>query len=200
MEEKGRRPSLHRSRGPGRSPNTRRGVVGGLLALVGLLVLVAAPGWACVPQPLVSLQPASSGPAGTQVTVEGINFGSGEVEIRWNGAQGERLASAGGHFSVPVTIPSVAPGLYVVTAVSRGAQGEVNQSAVAPFQVVGPASVSSAPSAPPENAQPADGGSGSSTRLGALVLAGMAGLVGGGISSAILTGRSQRRPSVIGTK
>ncbi len=159
---------------------------------MALLALGGLSSWACVTQPFLSLQPTSSGPAGTQVTVEGINFSSGEVEIRWNGIQGEHLASAGGHFSVPITIPSASPGLYVVTAISRGAAGEVNQSAAAPFEVVGPGGNSSSPPAPPVQAQPRRvDRSGSSTSLIPLVLAGVVGLMGGGVGSALVTRRGR---------
>jgi len=106
--------------------------------LVTVLVLAwVATAWACVPvRSLVSVTPQSSGPSGTQVTVSGVGFGSGDVEIRWNRPDGPQLAKTSGpEFSVPVTIPDAADGLYTLVAMTRAKDGGVDNAGVAPFLV-----------------------------------------------------------------
>lgn len=118
-----------------------------LWAITGMAAAVAtwaATAWACVPQPLILIEPAPSGAPGSQAVVHGLLFGgSGEVEIRWNHIDGPKLAAASGdEFSVPITIPAADPGLYTVIAAIRSPAGVVSIGGRASFLVTGPASAS----------------------------------------------------------
>lgn len=122
----------------------RRLRAGACLALVmagAVVALVATGAWACVPQPrLVVITPQASGPAGSQVTVQGIGFDSppSTTEIRWNTAEGPVLGrSDSADFSVAVTVPEVGPGTYGVLVMSRGADGVLGNAARATFEVTG---------------------------------------------------------------
>lgn len=157
----------------------RRVVVGAFL--FALACGFASSSWACVPEPLVFVRPQASGAAGTQVTIEGVNFGPGESEVRWNGLQGQRLATASGtSFSVPATIPESSPGLYLLTVLTRDDDGAINKTAVVSFQVLSSNPPAPAPT-PPEDS--ANEGRGESSGLGYLALAAGAGLVGGAVSA-----------------
>lgn len=119
-----------------------------LLAAGGLTALTiwAAAAWACLPFPLVSIEPSGSGPAATEITVNGIDFGSGPTEVRWNGLNGPQLGTGEGpEFSTQVKVPDVPAGLYTVVVVVRGGDGEVVRKAAAPFQVTGPGSEGTQP-------------------------------------------------------
>lgn len=109
---------------------------------------------ACVPQPnLVVLQPRSSGPPGTEVTVEGVGLDPGPAEVRWNGAGGPLLGEATGpSFSVPVKIPEASPGLYIVVVVSRQPGGGIGNTGTVGFQVTGRGTEPGVASPPAENA------------------------------------------------
>lgn len=117
----------------------RRPVALGWLAGVVALTLMSwvSSGWACIPQPkLVSLQPQASGPAGSRVTVQGLGFDQGPIEIRWNGSDGPQLAKAEGpNFSAEITIPSSPEGLYGVVVLGRKVDGAVGNTGTAAFQV-----------------------------------------------------------------
>lgn len=138
------------SRGRGRFA-----LVGAVLALG---VVATATASACVPQArLVSLQPRPSGPAGSQVTVEGVGFDPGTAEVRWNGPGGTLLAIAEGpSFSVPIAVPDVPPGLYAVVVLMRLPDGGVGNAGSAAFDVTGegaagtraPVTVATTPPAP----------------------------------------------------
>jgi len=106
------------------------------VAVLGVAGLAAQAAWACVPQPLVFVAPMSSGPAGSQVTVTASAI-SGDAEIRWNGTEGPKLATAAGpNFSVPVTVPADAQqGLYSLVILSRAPGGAVTGSGQASFLV-----------------------------------------------------------------
>lgn len=109
-------------------------------ALAAVLAMSgAAHAWGCVPMPLlVTLKPAWSGPAGTEVTVEGLGFDPGPLEVRWAASDGPTLASVQGEsFSARVTIPDVEPGLYAIIVLSRGTDGSVGNTGTASFQVIG---------------------------------------------------------------
>lgn len=106
-----------------------------LLAAAVAVVLVGT-AWACVPQPLLVLQPRASGPSGTEVTAAGASFGEGPVEIRWNALDGELLATgAGPSFSSPVRVPSSPEGVYTVMAIQRDAGGGISGTSATVFQV-----------------------------------------------------------------
>jgi hypothetical protein len=111
----------------------RWAVAAALAVMAGALAMSTA--WACVPLGDITLQPRSSGTPGAQLTVVGANFEQ-NVELRWNAVDGPLLASAPKpSFSVPITLPDVADGLYVIVAVERGPGGVAGNIARAPVQV-----------------------------------------------------------------
>jgi hypothetical protein len=117
-----------------------------------LATLGAGDARACVPQPIVYLRPVSSGPPGTEVTVEGQNFTAGRAEVRWNGFDGQILATpTGPTFSSAVSIPDVDPGLYTVLVLVRDPAGAIGAVARSAFQVTSRAGIS------PSSGQPAIG-------------------------------------------
>lgn len=139
----------------------------------GLLVLTLAVAsgrsWACVPQPFLLVQPRSSGPSGSQVTVQGQNMAGGRVELRWNALDGPLLGTAEGpSFSVPVTIPDQSTGLYVVVALERLPDGSFGSLARAEFAI--PAE--GTPATPPAHSASSgnDGGGGTVTTAVAVTL------------------------------
>ncbi|MGH9152218.1 MAG: hypothetical protein ACRD03_07460, partial [Acidimicrobiales bacterium] len=81
----------------------------------------SAMAWACTPSAhLVPISPAT-GEVGSRITVAGRAFHAAEVAIHWGGADGPLLATATGpSFSVPVTVPPAAPGVYLVVAIQAG--------------------------------------------------------------------------------
>lgn len=111
--------------------------ISALAAASFFAVLVAAAAWACVPQPLlVTVQPGSSGPAGSSVTVAAVGFDSGRAEIRWNALDGELLSTAEGpDFSSSVNIPQVPDGLYHLVVVGRAPGGEIGNTRTVAFAV-----------------------------------------------------------------
>ncbi len=108
-------------------------------AFLGLVLGGASVASACVPQPnLVVVQPRSSGPPGTEVTVEAVGLDAGPAEVRWNSAGGPLLAEARGpSFSVPVRVPDASPGLYAVVVLSRQPGGGIGNTGTVAFQVTG---------------------------------------------------------------
>lgn len=108
------------------------------VGFVGMALSGAA--WACVPQPnLVTLQPHSSGPQGTEVTVNGVGFDPGSAEVRWNSVDGPLLGEGDGPtFSIPVKIPTATEGLYTVVVLSRQPGGAIGNTGTAAFQVIDP--------------------------------------------------------------
>jgi len=164
-----------------------------LLAFVGL----GSRAWACVPQPLVSLQPQGSGPAGTEVTVNGIAL-NGEVEIRWNGSDGSLLATAKGPtISTKVKVPAADPGLYTVVVVERTKTGALGSSGRVSFLVTpgGPSvgAVQPSPSTVPTGVAPSaskvktEGVSPALAGAGGVLLLGL-----GGVGGAFLAVRRTR--------
>ncbi|HEV2125952.1 MAG TPA: hypothetical protein VGW38_24610 [Chloroflexota bacterium] len=106
-----------------------------LMLLLGALAATASAS-ACVPQPLLSVQPHASAQPGSNVTVTGISFGTATAEIRWNGIEGPLLATAEGpDFSTEITIPDVPAGLYTVIGIARQAGGGLDGTAAISFQV-----------------------------------------------------------------
>lgn len=89
-------------------------------------IVGASAGGACVPQPLVLVEPRPGLVAGNRVTVDGFRFASGPVEVRWTALDGPLLASTNGpSFTVEVDIPRVEPGMYSIVALSRTVDGSV---------------------------------------------------------------------------
>lgn len=168
------------------------------LAMASAAIAVSSAGaiWACVPQPrLVSVQPRSSGPPGSQVTVEGLGFDPGRAEVRWNSSDGLLLATAmGPDFSQPVTIPDHPEGLYHLIVLSREPGGAIGSAAAAAFAITG---VGRSPGTPVpggvNTAVPTTVGSHSKPgrplgfALGGLVL-----VILGGLGGAFLGGRHHR--------
>ncbi len=108
------------------------------LGFLGVVIATASLGWACVPQPLVSVQPMASGPPGGQVTVNALAI-TGPAEIRWSAPDGPLLATAAGpSFSVPITIPDVPRGLYSLVVVERQPGGSLGSSGIVAFEVTAP--------------------------------------------------------------
>lgn len=106
-----------------------------LLLWAAVAIATAVPTWACVPQPLVTIEPSASGPPGSEVTVE-VMAVSGRAEIRWNAVDGPLLATGSGpQLSAPVAIPPVPPGLYTVVVVEREPGGGLGSSGRAAFLV-----------------------------------------------------------------
>ena len=171
----------------------------------GLLVLLclvsAGMAWACVPQArLVSLQPRSSGKAGSQVTVSGLGFDPGRAEIRWNDADGPLLGTASGpNFSVQVTIPEAPEGLYAIVVLSRAATGGVGNAGRAAFQIASDHRNSSARTVDgsdrPRATTPSAGASVDGVRLPVtgLILGGAALLALGGLTGTLAAGRRRRQ-------
>lgn len=131
--------------------------------------------WACVPQAeLVTVQPRSSGPAGTAVTVAALGFDPGRAEVRWNAVDGEMLATAEGpEFSVPVTIPRAPEGLYHLIVLARAPGGEIGNTSTVSFQVTAPSDGAS-PGGSPAPPTPPDGRTGSSTTSMSVAAVGLA--------------------------
>lgn len=175
----------------------RRSVVVGLL-VCGVIGVHAA--WACVPQPrLVAVLPDSSGPPGTEVTIDGLGFDPGRAEVRWNSREGEVLATANGpDFSVTITVPEAPAGLYALVVLSRQPGGAIGNTARAAFQVTGPDGTEEAPSVATttattkaQSASPANQESSSSTSsLDALYAGGL--LAAGGVAGVVGTAVAQR--------
>jgi hypothetical protein len=104
------------------------------MLLAGIL-LVAGAAWACVVLPHIALSPRASAAPGAQLTVEGADFEQ-RVELRWNAVDGPLLATGPSPaFSVPVTLPDVAEGLYTLVAVERGPGGVAGNVARTAVQV-----------------------------------------------------------------
>jgi hypothetical protein len=169
-----------------------------VVLVVSAVALGGAVAWACVPQAnLVTLSPRSSGPSGTEVTVEGLGLDPGPVEIRWNEADGPLLGEGSGpNLSVPVTIPDAPEGLYIVVLLARQPGGGVGNTARAAFQVTGSGEMGThSPSSPGTDGVPGDrvlpvAPSGTPT---VLTLAAGAGLLALGVMIGALLAR--RRPA-----
>lgn len=176
-----------------KAANRRLGILVGVLGFISG-VLGATGAWACVPQPLISLQPLASGPPGSQVTVEALAV-DGTVEIRWNSVDGPRLATANGPaFSVQVTIPEAPAGLYAMVVFERMPDGSVGSSGRAAFQVTADP-IESGGKAPASTIQPdasLGGSSSSAPPPAALVVTGAGLVIVGGFGGALITRRRRR--------
>ncbi len=118
--------------------------LGRLTVIAGLLLVVVSGGSlarACLPQPLISLQPKSSGPPGAEITVNARTIND-RAEIRWNAPDGPLLGTATGPaFSVPITIPDVPRGLYTLVVIERQPDGGLGSSGTAAVAVIEPGDV-----------------------------------------------------------
>lgn len=119
-------------------PRARRAFSGAvLIAVLAATMGSISPSFACVPiAKLLSLQPRSSGPPASRITVNGLGFEQSPIEIRWNALDGPRLGTAHGpNFSIKVTIPKVPDGLYTLIAVERQQNGSIGNTSSVPFGV-----------------------------------------------------------------
>jgi hypothetical protein len=115
---------------------------------LGAVLATCSVAWAAAASFSVS---PSSGPGGTTVQATGSGFPSAPVEIRWGSHHGTLLETAlGPDFSVPVTIPTAAPGIYSLSAAPAGDHASDTEVAAA-FEVTGS-------SAPPGGQVPPAGG------------------------------------------
>jgi hypothetical protein len=155
-----------------------------------LAAMVAGGAWACVTLPHIALSPRASGAPGAQLTVEGADFEQ-HVELRWNAVDGPLLASGPSPtFSVPVTLPDVADGLYTLVAVERGPGGVAGNIARTPVQVTRGAATT------PTTVKPATRSSSSNAFAVTVGIAGaIALLLVGGLAGARLTRRQQSEPA-----
>lgn len=173
--------------------------LGALTAFCAAVMLAAATvAWACVPQPrLITLQPRSSGPAGSAVTVAALGFDPGRAEVRWNAGDGELLGTANGpDFSVGVTIPQVAEGLYHVVVLARSPGGEIGNTSTVSFEVTGEAGAAAGASSPPASqprGEPVSTSSSPTSAMAALLFAAGGGLVALGFLGGILLSRQGRK-------
>lgn len=159
-----------------------------------MLALGVGPGWACVPQPLISLQPSASGPPGSQLALTGLAFGQGPVEVRWNAVDGPLLAQGSGPtISGPINVPQTPEGLYSIIAFNRAPDGTVGSSSRASFQVTAAGTPTttqaSSPATSVEVPPPSKGGN---SRSGTL-FTGLAALVTGVVVGATLMRRRRHR-------
>lgn len=106
----------------------------GLLCLVGLAVGAGA-AWACVPQPMLLVEPQASARPGETLMVRGLNFDR-KAEIRFNGVSGPLLSSPSGErFKAKVKVPRAPGGLYTLVALNRDQSGGVSGMASAPLEI-----------------------------------------------------------------
>lgn len=145
----------------------RRLVIGGMAtAAAGVLMTAAA--FACVSGPVVNLSSIEAKP-GDEITVTGTGFrnASDQAVIRWNGLDGDILATvappiAGGNLNATFTVPQgTQPGSYVVVVTQTKADGSLSLSPIrAVMSVVGEtgtAPVVGAPAAAADTSVRADG-------------------------------------------
>lgn len=184
-----------------------------LLSLGALFLVGAMTAWACTNLATLNLE-SSSGAAGDTVGVTGSSFAApggrydevGPVEIHWDGAEGQVLASAqpdeAGNIATSVTIPSDASsGYHVLVATQEVTRdGEVSTAygtpARAAFSVGG--AVPEAPAAATGASSAATTSSGTSSGLVALTaLLGIAGLAlfGAGVGMFVRELRPREAPA-----
>lgn len=172
------------------------------IGVVATTLAWAAAAWACFPLPLVTVAPQASGAAGDEITVNGVDLGAGAIEVRWNAVDGPLLGrGTGPNFSIPVNVPDVPDGVYVIVALTREPSGSVGVKAAAEFQVSSAGSGGTSVSSPP-GAQEPDSTDGSSERQDVLSTTGTAALVlgclvAGGLGGALVSRRraTERTPS-----
>lgn len=147
--------------GPVNQPLRARIQVAAAFLAVGSLVftvLAASSAFACIPQPLVLVGAPGAGNPGDKLTVRGVRFAGGTIELRWNAIDGPLLATASSaDFAAEVTIPPAAPGVYVVVVFARGQDGNVGSVATAPVVVSGPTVAAAAAKAGASSSRPGPG-------------------------------------------
>lgn len=135
--------------------------------------------WACVPQPLVTMQPRSSGPSGSSITLQVLSI-TGRAEIRWNAVDGARLGDGTGpSFSTLIHIPDVPAGLYSIVVLERQPDGSVGSTGRAAFEVTVEPTPSTPSASEPRSpsATASRDGPPSSSPVSLMLIAGGAGLV-----------------------
>lgn len=185
----------------------RRTITTTTLTLMLLLALGMA-AWACTNLATLNLS-ASQGDAGTAVDVHGSAFstsdGAQPVEVRWDGADGEVLATAEpddtGTIATSVTVPGDAePGYHVLVATQmvEGDEGEASPAFGTPARssfLVGNAE----PEQIGQTAGPPTTGVGaagpSATVLGLTALLGLIGLGLFGAGLGLFVRQARRRPA-----
>jgi hypothetical protein len=114
---------------PIKRPGTGRRLVG-IGILLAMVVLFGGSAFACAPLATLDLDRAVARP-GDVIHAHGKGFvtaaGAGAVDLRWNSADGEVLASAGaddqGRVSLAFTVPQAAAGYVVIFASLHGGGG-----------------------------------------------------------------------------
>ena len=112
------------------SRTSRRFAVLVSIGLLGVPLAIAATAFACANLASAKLSRAAATP-GTQVSFMGRNFNSNAaaspVTIRWNGRNGQVLATArpasNGKVSTTFRVPNARPGYYVLVATQTGPNG-----------------------------------------------------------------------------
>ncbi|MGH2704865.1 MAG: hypothetical protein ACRDJ4_07175 [Actinomycetota bacterium] len=114
-----------------------------VVPIAPMVVAIAGFAWACTPQRTLQVSPAFGSPGAT-VNVVGTHFVAGELEIGWRSPDGALVAplhhstvGPDGSFRVPVVVPGVVPGPYLVVAIVRADDGAVWDK-VAAIEVRGP--------------------------------------------------------------
>jgi hypothetical protein len=112
------------------SRTSRRFAVLVSIGIIGVPLAVVATAFACANLASAKLSRAAATP-GTTVSFMGRNFNSNAaaspVTIRWNGRNGQVLASARpastGKVSTTFTVPNARPGYYIIVATQTGPNG-----------------------------------------------------------------------------
>lgn len=112
------------------SRTSRRFAVLVSIGIIGVPLAVVATAFACANLASAKLSRAAATP-GTQVSFMGRNFNSNAaaspVTIRWNGRNGQVLATARpastGKVSTTFTVPNAKPGYYIIVATQTGPNG-----------------------------------------------------------------------------
>lgn len=158
-----------------------------LLSLGALLLVGAMTAWACTNLATLNLEKAA-GSAGDEVGVTGSSFntsdGASAVEIRWDGVEGQVLATAetdsAGNIATTVAIPADAqPGYHVLVATQSVTddEGEVSTAygtpARAAFSVGG-----TVPDAPAVASGPSTVATGAETSGGLVALTALLAIAG----------------------
>jgi len=112
------------------SRTSRRFAVLASIGILGVPLAIVATAYACANLASAKLSRAAASP-GTTVSFMGRNFNSNAaaspVSIRWNGRNGQVLATArpasSGKVSTTFTVPNAKPGYYILVATQTGPNG-----------------------------------------------------------------------------